>query len=394
MRITNNQVKLIQLSNLGLLQPPKLSATKKDILGSIRQMGILQIDTINVIARSPYFVLWSRLGNYDQSWLEEIHAEGHLFEYWAHAASFIPIEDYPLFRPVMENGLHGWRNSDEWRAQHLDTIHHVMEIIKLNGPTRSSDFENSNAPSNGWWNWKDEKIAMESMWSRGDLMVSYRKKFQRYYDLTDRVHPNWKKNAILTLDESLKTLIEKSIKILGASRPKWVADYYRISKPKTEIFIDQLLSDKKIFKVESENWDDGILIHQTNNELLQKAINNQFNANYTTLLSPFDPMIWDRQRTMDLFNFEYTIECYLPKEKRKYGYFNLPILHNGELIGRLDAKAHRKEKIFEIRQLHFEDSFIPESTFSSVFMDSIQNCANWHSCPQLEFTSNQKPPFK
>ena len=181
---------------------------------------------------------------------------------------------------------------------------------------------------------------------------------------------------------------------MGASRPKWVADYYRISKPKTEKFIDQLLRDKKIFKVESENWDDGILIHQTNNELFQKAINNQLTANYTTLLSPFDPMIWDRQRTKDLFNFEYTIECYLPKEKRKYGYFNLPILHNGELIGRLDAKAHRKENIFEIRQLHFEDSFIPESTFSSVLMDSLQNCANWHSCPQLEFTCNHKPPFK
>jgi uncharacterized protein YcaQ len=234
---------------------------------------------------------------------------------------------------------------------------------------------------------------MENMWSRGELMVAFRKKFQRYYDLTERVHPDWKKYPMQDIEEALKILVEKSIKFLGASRPGWVSDYYRISKQKTQKFIQQLLKEGKIFKVQHENWDDGIFIHQSNSDLYQQAVKNQLKAAYTTLLSPFDPLIWDRQRTLELFNFEFSIECYLPKEKRKFGYFSLPILHNGDLVGRLDAKAHRKEKIFEIRELHFEEEFSPYKSFSSDFMVSLQNCATWHSCPQLEFSSTYRPPF-
>ena len=165
-------------------------------------MELLQIDTIHVVARSPYFVLWSRLGNYSPNWLEELHAEGLLFEYWAHAACLIPIEQFPLFRSKMTSGVTGWRNSDIWRDDHKDLIEFVLTRIKEKGPTRSADFERKGSKKNGWWDWKEEKIALEFLWTHGELMIAYRNKFQRFYDLPDRVYPGYNQTSI-SLDEAI-----------------------------------------------------------------------------------------------------------------------------------------------------------------------------------------------
>lgn len=393
MEITREQIKLIQLANLGLLERPKSKVNKMDILNSIQQMGILQIDTIHVVARSPYFVLWSRLGSYNPDWLDQLHAEGHLFEYWAHAASFLPKEDYPLFQPLMRNGLHGWGNTEIWRKDLSETINNVIEMISKNGPTCSADFKRPKAASGGWWNWKDEKIALEILWTDGELMVAFRKNFQRYYDLTERVNPESSRVTLNNPSYSYVNMVEKTIRILGAAREKWVSDYYRIPKQKTKECLEQLRNLNRIISVKNEFWEEEIFIHKDGLDRYEQAINNQLKVTLTTLLSPFDPMIWDRARTRDLFDFDYTIECYLPAEKRKFGYFSLPILHKGDLVGRLDAKAHRKDKIFEIKSLHFEKDFNPTEVFSSAFMDTLENCAAWHGCPHLEFSSVLKPPF-
>ncbi len=393
MEISREQVKLIQLANLGLLAPPNRTINKLDVLNAIQQMGILQIDTIHVVARSPYFVIWSRLGNYDPEWLNQLHNEGHLFEYWAHAASFLPKEDYPLFRPLMKKGAYSWGDTDHWRSEHTELIDTVLDTILRNGPTCSADFKRPKKNNSGWWNWKDEKIALEFLWLHGELMVAYRKNFQRYYDLTERVYPEWKNKPVPNQSISHLKLIEKAIRILGATREKWVSDYFRIPKQITKECIDQLLSENRIIRVHNDTWEDGILIHKDGLIRYEQVLNKNLKASHTTLLSPFDPLIWDRERTRDLFGFDYTIECYLPAEKRKYGYFSLPILHNGDLVGRLDAKAHRKDKIFEIRQLHFEQDFNPTNDFSEAFMNTLKNCSIWHKCPQLEFSSVLKPPF-
>ena len=393
MEISREQVKLIQLANLGLLVHPNRTINKMDILNAIDQMGILQIDTINVVARSPYFVLWSRFGNYNSAWLDQLHNEGFLFEYWAHAASYLPKEDYPLFRPLMTNGSYGWENIELWRSEHSKTIDNVLDTISKKGPTCSADFKSPKERNSGWWDWKDEKIALEILWFRGELMVAYRKNFQRFYDLTERVYPEWKNEPVPNHSLTHLKLVEKTIKILGATREKWVSDYYRIPKQITKKCIDQLLYDNRIIRVRNDTWEDEILIHKDGFIRYKQALNNKLKATHTSLLSPFDPLIWDRERTRDLFGFDYTIECYLPADKRKYGYFSLPILHKGDLVGRLDAKAHRKNKIFEIKQLHFEQDFDPTVDFSEAFMNTLENCAIWHECPKLEFSSVLKPPF-
>jgi hypothetical protein len=392
--ITRHQVTLMQLSSLGLLTPPPSKASKSGVLQTIRRMGILQIDTINVVNRSPYLVLWSRLGNYDPIWLEKSHADGELFEYWAHANSFIPMEDYPLFRrKMLERATHWWQVS-EWVNNHQDMIAFVKETIKEKGPQKSSDFPKRSGVNNGWWDWKDEKIALDMLWTRGDLMIPFRKNFQRYYDLRENVIDlldDTNTPDLLTMNE---VIVEKTIRILGATRFNWIADYYRLKKVEVLKSVQSLIDKQKIFRVESEDYPEGILVHKDNLGLMDQALNGNLKAELTTILSPFDPLIWDRARTKELFNFEFSIECYLPVPKRKYGYFSLPILHDGQMIGRMDPKAHRKEKIFEIKSLHFESWFTPDEHFLDQFTKTLKNFANWHQTPKILIPENLDEQLK
>src|SRR5690606_28460614 len=190
--LSQDAVRGLMIAAQGLHDDPKPTATKDSVRAIIRQMHVLQIDTIHVIARSPYLVLWSRLGDYNPRWLEELHAEGALFEYWSHAACFLPIEDYALYRRFMLDRMSGnekyWVR---WMKEHVVLADQLMAQIRDNGPVRSSDFERTDGKKSGWWNWKDEKAALEGLWTKGDLMVAKRHNFQRVYDLRERVLPDW-----------------------------------------------------------------------------------------------------------------------------------------------------------------------------------------------------------
>src|SRR5258706_7219377 len=182
----------LMLAAQGLAQAPQRAARKRDVLASIRRMGLLQIDSINVVARSPYLVLWSRLGHYGAEWLNELLTEGALFEYWAHALCFLPIEDYPLYRRVMLDGLlHGWQSVPRWLREHPAVVEQVRARIQQEGALRAADFESDHKRTGGWWNWKDEKTALECLFITGELMVPRRESFQRVYDLRERVQPGW-----------------------------------------------------------------------------------------------------------------------------------------------------------------------------------------------------------
>ncbi len=392
--ITCHQVALMQLSTLGLLTPPPSEPSKSDVLQTIRRMGILQIDTISVVNRSPYLVLWSRIGNYDPAWLEKIQEEGEVFEYWAHASSFIPMEDYPLFRrKMLERATHWWQVTD-WVNNHQEMIAFVKETIKEKGPQKSSDFPKRSGVNHGWWDWKDEKIALDKLWTLGDLMIPYRKNFQRFYDLRENVITHIPDEDIPTLPIVNDLLVEKTIQILGATRPIWIADYFRLKKKEVQKSIQTLIDKQNIFMVDSVDFPEGILVHKENLGLMEQAINGQLKPEYTTILSPFDPLIWDRKRTKELFDFDFSLECYLPKSKRKYGYFSLPILHNGQLIGRMDPKVHRKDKIFEIKNLHFESWFSPDVYFLDQFSQALKSFANWHQTSKIQISENLSDPLK
>ena len=387
-----NAARKIALASQGLLVDPTTAAQKSDIAAAIRRIHALQIDTINVVARAPYHILWSRLGSFSPAWLDELHAEGHLFEYWAHAACFLPIEDYPVYRRMMLDDRVGWDNIKQWAGENEQILKDVLDYIRLNGPVKSSDFK-SDQQGGGWWNWKSEKVALEYLFTRGDLMILRREKFQRIYDLRERVLPNWHDEAVPSYEEAVKSQVLKAIQALGIAREDWVAKYFYLPQKKVAEVLLGLAEAQEIYpvKVEGLNQKQAYL-HKNTLPTLAQALNGSLIANKTTLLSPFDPLISDRSRTKALFDFDYTIECYLPAAKRKYGYFVLPILHNGQIIGRLDAKAWRKEKLLEIIKLYLEPNAEPSDELIAALSSTLQNFAHWQGLDSVKINWSE-PAF-
>ncbi|MDE2430970.1 MAG: YcaQ family DNA glycosylase, partial [Burkholderiales bacterium] len=219
----------LHLAAQGLLAAPHKKAKKDDLLACIKQMAALQIDTINIVARSPYLVLWSRLGQYDISWLDELLKEKKIFEYWSHEACFLPIEDFGLYRHQMisPHGL-GWKYNQRWLNENTHEVEKIKQYIQQYGACRSADFERTDGKSGGWWEWKPEKRALELLFTTGELMVAERQKFQRVYDLRERVHPDW--NDAIHLEQNLdcqRKLVLKAIRALGICKANWVSDYFR-----------------------------------------------------------------------------------------------------------------------------------------------------------------------
>ncbi len=376
-----HQARLINLEAQGLLTPPISPATKTDVLNAIRRMGVLQIDTIHVVARSPYFVLFSRVGNYQPGWLDELQAEKSILEQWAHEASFIPVEDYPLHR---QRTLEGSRRAyfHGWAVENWEKVTAVLDAVQNNGAMRSADFKTEKHPG-GWWNWKFEKAALEYWFNEGKLLVVKRENFQRIYDLHERVFPDWNDSLLPTANEVYRQLIFKTVRALGVARPAWIADYFRVNKKTAASLLPELINSGQVCEVAVDGWAEPALYLPEQEALFHAAIEGRLEPSHTTLLSPFDPLVWDRARTRQLFNFDFSIECYLPAEKRIYGYFPLPILHNGELIGRLDAKAHRKEGFFEIKSVYFEKKINPTKEMVNALVNAVTTCAAWHKTPQV-----------
>lgn len=390
--ITIDAARLLLLSMQGLANPPARPAVKADVLDAIRRMGALQIDTIHVVARSPYLVLFSRLGSYEPVWLDELLADGQLFEYWSHAASFLPIEDYPLYvsrMPVLIERYY----SAERRAALQPSIDQVMQAIHANGPVRSADFERSDKRRAGWWDWKEEKQALEYLHTRGHLMISRRDRFQRVYDLRERVQPGWDDTRALPLEEAQDELAVRAVRVLGAAPARWVPDYFRLPKLGMPKRLERLANSGRLERVSVEGWQEPWYIHVDTLPALDAVLQGQVRPTYTALLSPFDPLIWDRERVRTLFNFDYVLECYLPETKRRYGYFTLAILSAGALIGRLDAKAYRKEGIFEVRALYLEPGVEPTEETACTVAEALHRCANWHATPRVEIRGSEPEIF-
>jgi uncharacterized protein YcaQ len=377
--LSQDAVRGLMIAAQGLHQNAQKAPTKKDVRATIRQMHILQIDTINVVARSPYLVLWSRLGDYDPRWLEDLLAEGALFEYWSHAACFLPIEDYPLYRPSAWMGGRGRK----WLDEHPAVVETVMNHVRTNGETRSSDFERSDGQKGNWWNWKEEKIALEYLFYTGELMIRKRHNFQRIYDLRERILADFDKIPDVSVEDSHDQFVLNTLQALGVTKADWIADYFRLKKADVNAALKRLEKQDRLIPVAVEGWKTPGYAHPDNLKMVEAAAKGKIPLSKTTFLSPFDPLVWDRKRALDLFGFDYKIEVYTPAPKRKYGYFTLPILHNNQLIGRLDPKAHRKEGIFEVKAVHFEPGVIVDDALVAELKTALQACAAWHKTPQI-----------
>lgn len=379
MKLSHKAARALMVAAQGLDRRPTKKATKRDVLDVIRRMGALQIDTIHVVARSPYLVLWSRLGAYDPVWLEELLVDGAIFEYWAHEACFLPVEDYRLYRHRMLDAESlGWKYSSAWVEAHRQEIEQLIEHIRERGAVRAADFERVDGKAGGWWEWKTEKRALESLFTAGELMIARRQKFHRVYDLRERVLPGWDDNRLPSAEDVRRELALKAISALGITTARSVSDYFRMPKRETLSCVQTLAEEGAILSVEVEGWKEPAFIHPANRQLAKAAGADKIKLELTTLLSPFDPLVWDRARALFMFDFDYRLECYTPEIKRRYGYFTLPILRRGALVGRLDAKAHRKEGVFEIKSLHLEQGVRAGAEFIEDVATALHECAAWH----------------
>ncbi|MGZ8302999.1 MAG: winged helix-turn-helix domain-containing protein [Telluria sp.] len=380
--LTPAAARALHLAAQGMLQPRRSKAAKADVIDAIRNMGMLQIDTISVVARSPYLVLWSRLGDYDPAWLEQHLAEGRLFEYWAHEACFVPIEDYGLFRHrMLDPQAMGWKYSETWMRERSADVEQVLAHIRANGPARSSDFERTGGKAGGWWEWKPEKRSLEVLFTSGALMIARRHNFQRVYDLAERVHPEWDDSQMPGMDETRRQFVLRAVKAIGACKAAWIPDYHRTRRPHLDP--EALVGEGLLLRAQVAGWNEPVYVHRDHRELALQAAAGTLAPTVTTLLSPFDPIVWDRKRALELFNFDYRLECYTPAEKRRYGYFTLPILRRGALVGRIDAKAHRRQGVFELKSVALEPGVRISERFTADIGAAVLRCAAWHACPEV-----------
>jgi uncharacterized protein YcaQ len=392
--LTPESARALMLAAMGLHRRPRRRATKAGVLACIRGMGALQIDTISVVNRSPYFVLWSRLGAYEPRWLDALLAEGALFEYWAHEACFLPIEDYPLFRNrMLDRGWMKWRFSHAVMEKHADQVARVLETIREHGPVKSAELGAPKSGSGSWWGWKPEKRILESLFTAGELMIARREGFQRVYDLRRRVLPGWDDAALPSTAAVHRALALKSVRAMGIARAKWVADWYRMSKKETPRVVRDLAAEGELLEVAVDGWKEPGYVHPDHRALAEDAAAGRIRPTLTTLLSPFDPLVWDRARASELFGFDYRLECYTPAPKRVYGYFTLPILRRGALVGRVDAKAHRRDGIFELKIVYLE----PKVRITHGLVDdvarAVRECAAWHGTPRVVVRHGNPPEF-
>jgi len=368
----------LHLAAQGLLKKPRRRAQPADILTTIQRMSLLQIDTINIVARSPYLVLFSRLGEYQPQWLDNALRQGELMEYWAHEACFLPRSDFSLVRHrMLSPDKMGWKYRQEWMQEHAAEIEELIAHIQENGPVRSADFKHPEKGSSGWWEWKPHKRHLEGLFTSGKVMVIERRNFQRVYDLTHRVMPHWDdQRDLLTQDAAEAIMLENSARSLGIFRPQWLADYYRLRQPALKPLLEAWQHSQRAVPVEVDTLGE-MWLHADLLPLLPQALEGKLQATHSAVLSPFDPVVWDRKRAEQLFNFSYRLECYTPAPKRQYGYFVLPLLHKGQLVGRMDARMQRKLGVLEVISLYLEEGVKVTRSLEKGLTGAISDFARW-----------------
>lgn len=378
-KLSLSEARKIILSSQGLIKSGHFGKGLEGARQAIRHLGYVQIDTISVVERAHHHVLWSRVQDYEPQFLSQLMAEKSIFEYWSHAAAYLPMDDFRFSLPRKQLFASGQRKWFPPTSEHLKLKKSVYARIRSEGPLAARDFENARQKGSGWWDWKPAKKALEQLFLEGRLMVAGRKGFQKIYDLTERVLPSDVNQKIPTETEMARHLILKSIATHGLIRPDEIT-YQRSSlrdavAKECEILLkEQFLTRLRVEGIERPYY--GLAGDWENS--LKGSLSKKIQ-----ILSPFDNQVIQRKRLKDLFGFDYTIECYVPMAKRQYGYFSLPLLRGDQFIGRIDAKADRKEKVLTVRSLHLEKGCGRKSNLWMEAQSSLSEFALFNGCSRV-----------
>jgi uncharacterized protein YcaQ len=340
--------------------PRPRAAGPAALRGLLLRLGNVQLDSVNAVARAQELVPFSRLGSYALGDLHDVvYRRRTMFEYWGHAMSWVPMEDYRYFLPRMERHRsrpRGWWK--EVREQHAALYPHVLERIRAEGPLASADFAAERASRGAWWDYKPAKLVLEDLFDQGILMASTRRSgFQRVYDLAERVIPPAVDRTRPSDQEADRHLLLRAARALGLGSLRDLSDYYRHSLSAARPAVSSLVEAGLLLPVRVEGWREPAYAAP---ELLSGPLRRP--RHRPVLLAPFDPLIWERGRAARLFGFEYRIEIYTPEPRRRFGYYVLPLLANGRLIGRVDVRNERASRTLRVPAVHLEAGVAVESS--------------------------------
>lgn len=357
-RLTPSQARRVALAAQGFGRARSARVGSADLLRTVRRLGLHQIDSVNVLARAHYLPAFSRLGGYDTALLDAIAwgppRDRRLFEYWAHEASLLPVDLHPLLRWRMaaaDRGEIGWGSLRAYATERRTDAMALLDRIGTDGPLAASDVEQRKSPKGprgGWWTWSEAKRMLEWLFWAGHVTTATRRgSFERVYDLPARVIPA----AVLALPtpppaDAQRALIALAAKALGIATEPELRDYFRLRPAQSAAAVAALAADGTLLPAEVPGWRGPLYLHRDARR--PRRIEDQ------ALLAPFDPLVWERDRTQRLWNFRYRLEIYTPADKRVHGYYVLPFLLGERLVARVDLKADRHAGRLLVRQVTLE----------------------------------------
>ncbi len=381
----------IQQARKLVLLSQRLPPAKQDgsaiaaTLSAVEHLGYIQIDTISAVQRAHHHTLWSRNPRYLTSHLDQLMAEKKIFEYWSHAAAYLPMRDYRYSLPRK----HAIANGDEnyWYERDKYMMKSVLKRIATEGPLMAKDFEHSGEKS-GEWRSKPAKRALEYLFMQGELMVPNRHNFHKVYDLTERVLPGDTDSSMPGPEEYAHFLITRYLRANGLGQAAEIAYLLKNTKAQVSATLLALLAKGELLQIHTGG--NSYYALPASLELLDKALARS----KLKILSPFDNLLIQRKRMQALFGYDYQIECYVPEAKRRYGYFSLPILWDGELLARMDCKAERKKSLLHIHHLALEPSLVKTDAFAKALSKELLSFLQFNSCNSLRIHRTSPAGFK
>jgi hypothetical protein len=387
MQANTNNLRRLALARQGLTQPAVFGRGRPGALRALERLGYVQIDTISVVARAHNHTLWARVPNFQPRHIDALLQRKEAFEYWFHAAAYLPMRDYRfslLRKHAIKSGERHW-----YRSPDLKLMQRLLDQIRADGPVRARDFENPTRGSTGWWDWKPAKRALEQLFMQGDLMISGREGFQKVYDLPERVLPANIDDRVPSMTEFAGHLIDVTLASHGFATKKSFS-YSRRGQP-LRVAIDAVLNQRcESGALVSGKLSGGQTIFGAPDDL---ATAQRRPLAQVRLLSPFDNAIIQRERSQVLHAFDYQLECYVTASKRRYGYYCLPILYRDRFVGRVDCKAHRREGRFEILRLHIEREPDEPEQFVEAFSNVLKAYAAFNECSRTDLGTAKLPSW-
>jgi uncharacterized protein YcaQ len=372
-RLSAARARRIALAAQGFASPrPAGRVDRRHVRRVFDHVGLIQIDSVNVLVRSQELPLFARLGPHRRDLLTGMADDAELFEYWGHEASLLPMELFPLLRWRMELAgakAAGWHGLVALAKERPDYVEAVYAEIAARGLVSAGELDDPGAKSGPWWGWRHGKQALEYLFWCGRVSARRRRNFERVYDLTERIiPPAFLAAAVPHEREARKELLLRSARALGVATARDLADYFRLKTPPSRPLLAELVEEGRLVPAEVEGWKEPAFLHP------EARMPRRVEAR--ALLSPFDSLIWERARTERIFDFRYRIEIYTPAPKRVYGYYVLPFLLGDELVARVDLKAERTEGALRVRGAFAEPLRDPDA-IAGPLAEELELMAGW-----------------